>query len=246
MLLLLMWPSVFVSVQSLVGEFASMVTALSASADAAATKFDQQKAVAVALSAAMQDSITSMREAAALAEQLQAKYVEQTVMMDAATGGIIEDWSCARTPDWEVSFAVNSSTTSTPAVSPSRRLLAVDGSRAGDQLTLWQGYQFAMAGRARNWAVDETGAPEQARYIGAAPGHNKLVAGLFLHTTRQARAASCSGGQLCFFLGLCVYACVGIATRAACTSPGLQQTLLPYVLTNRLLQMSNHLCRSWL
>lgn len=59
------------------------------------------------MSAAMRDSITSMREAAALAEQLQAKYVEQTLMLDAATGSFIEDWNCSRTTEWEVAFDVS-------------------------------------------------------------------------------------------------------------------------------------------
>jgi hypothetical protein len=67
-------------------------------------------------------------------------------------------------------------------------------SAAGNQLTVWNGYQLDVSNRMRNWAVDETGAPEQARYVGAAPGHNKLVAGLFLHTTKKAQTASCTGG----------------------------------------------------
>jgi hypothetical protein len=183
--------------QGLVAQFASMVTALGASADAAATKFDQQKSAATTLAASMQDSITSMREAAALAEQLQAKYVEQTVMLDAATGGIIEDWSCSRTLDWEVGFAVHRAAAAAGAAGATRRLLQsdADGSAAGDQLTLWQGYQLDVADKNRNWMVDETDAPEQARYVGAAPGHNKLVAGLFMHSTRKLRTASCSGTQ---------------------------------------------------
>jgi hypothetical protein len=92
--------------QSLVSQFNDMVTALSTSADAAAARFDVQQAAAVSMSVAMRDSITSMREAAVLAEQLQAKYVEQTIMLDAATGSFIEDWNCSRTDDWEVSFDV--------------------------------------------------------------------------------------------------------------------------------------------
>lgn len=183
--------------QGLVAQFADMVTVLGASADAAASKFDQQKSTAATLAAAMQDSITSMREAAALAEQLQAKYVEQTLMLDAATGGIIEDWSCGRTTDWEVGFAVHSSGMAAGGLGAARRLLQSqeDGSAAGDLVTLWQGYQLEVADKARNWLVDETDAPEQARYVGAAPGHNKLVAGVFLHSTRKTRTASCSGKQ---------------------------------------------------
>lgn len=99
--------TVFVDSQDLVSQFAGMVAALSSSADKAATKFDEQRAAAKSVSAAMKDALTSMRNAAALAEQLQSKYVEQTLMMDAATGSIIEDWNCARTSDWEVWFTVS-------------------------------------------------------------------------------------------------------------------------------------------
>jgi hypothetical protein len=75
-------------------------------------------------------------------------------------------------------------------------LQSVEDSAAVDQLTMWQGYQLSVAATERNWAVDETNAPEQARYVGAAPGRNKLVAGLFLHTTRKASVGSCTGKQL--------------------------------------------------
>lgn len=77
----------------------------------------------------------------------------------------------------------------------SRHLLqsAAESTSAGDQITVWNGYQLAVSDRSRNWAIDETDAPEQARYVGAAPGHNKLVAGLFLHTTRKTRTGSCTG-----------------------------------------------------
>lgn len=98
---------------------------------------------------------------------------------------------------YSLSCRSSSTTAAAAATTPSRHLLQSDsgstGVVAGDQLSLWQGYQLDVAGRARNWAVDETGAPEQARYVGAAPGRNKVVAGLFLHTTRKARTASCTG-----------------------------------------------------
>jgi hypothetical protein len=84
-----------------------MVAALSTLADQAASKFDQQRTTATSLVAAMKDSITAMREAAALAEQLKAKYVEQSLLMDSATGALIDDWNCSRTRDWGVTFAVS-------------------------------------------------------------------------------------------------------------------------------------------
>lgn len=82
-----------------------------------------------------------------------------------------------------------------------RRLQSdMDSSAAVDQLTLWNGYQLAVSNKLQNWAVDETDAPEQARYVGAAPGRNKLVAGLFLHATRKAQVARCTGGLGCQLL----------------------------------------------
>lgn len=82
-----------------------------------------------------------------------------------------------------------------------RRLQAdMDGSAGGDQMTVWNGYQLAVSNKLQNWAIDETDAPEQARYVGAAPGHNKLVAGLFLHATRKAPTARCTGGLGCQLL----------------------------------------------
>lgn len=79
--------------------------------------------------------------------------------------------------------------------SQGRRLLQSGAATsAGDQLTQWQGYQLSEAATERNWAVDETDAPEQARYVGAAAGHNRLVAGLLLHATRKTR--SCHAGAL--------------------------------------------------
>jgi hypothetical protein len=99
--------AIFVDLQDLVSQFAGMVAALSSSADKAAAKFGEQQAAAESASAAMKDALTSMRNAAAMAEQLQSKYVEQTLMMDAATGSFIEDWNCARTSDWEVGFTVS-------------------------------------------------------------------------------------------------------------------------------------------
>lgn len=93
--------------QALVEKFDDMVTALSTLANQAAAKFDQQKIAAQSLSAAMRDSITAMQDAAALAQQLQSKYVQQSLLLDAATGSLVEDWNCSRTQDWEVSFATS-------------------------------------------------------------------------------------------------------------------------------------------
>jgi hypothetical protein len=90
-----------------VSKFDEVVTALGTLADQAVARFATQQAAATALAGAMRDSVTAMREAAVLAQQLQAKYVEQTVMLDAATGSLIEDWSCNRTAQSEVEFSLD-------------------------------------------------------------------------------------------------------------------------------------------
>lgn len=59
----------------------------------------------------------------------------------------------------------------------------------------WEGYKILLKSQEANWAVDDTETPEQARFIGATPGRNRLVGGLFLHTTRKTIDATtdCSG-----------------------------------------------------
>eukprot|EP00878_Enallax_costatus_P033425 GHUV01036864.1.p1 GENE.GHUV01036864.1~~GHUV01036864.1.p1 ORF type:complete len:104 (-),score=20.16 GHUV01036864.1:129-440(-) len=93
--------------QDLVSGFDTLVSTINSLADLAITKFNQQTAVAATYAASISDAITSMRESSSLAEALQQKYVEQTMMIDAATGQAIEDWSCDRTKYLNVHFTVN-------------------------------------------------------------------------------------------------------------------------------------------
>jgi hypothetical protein len=93
--------------QDLVTSFDAMVAALSDLSDQAAAKFNQQASAAATLAASMSDTITAMREAAALNEAMTEKYVQQTLMLDAATGQLVEDWSCNRDKYWELHFAMN-------------------------------------------------------------------------------------------------------------------------------------------
>lgn len=44
---------------------------------------------------------------------------------------------------------------------------------------------------AEDWGVDERFAPEKAHYVGA--GRNRVVGGLFLHTTRKLSTSVCEG-----------------------------------------------------
>lgn len=93
--------------QDLVTEFDSLVSTINHLADVAVQKFDQQATAAATYAASVNDAVTSMRESASLAQALQQKYVEQTLMIDAATGQIVEDWTCDRGKYLNVHFTVN-------------------------------------------------------------------------------------------------------------------------------------------
>eukprot|EP00878_Enallax_costatus_P039271 GHUV01044855.1.p1 GENE.GHUV01044855.1~~GHUV01044855.1.p1 ORF type:complete len:318 (+),score=65.38 GHUV01044855.1:613-1566(+) len=197
--------------QDLVSGFDTLVSTINSLADLAITKFNQQTAVAATYAASISDAITSMRESSSLAEALQQKYVEQTMMIDAATGQAIEDWSCDRTKYLNVHFTVNRSADAANASSTNstgRRLLAATsgisnsgaGSSSGSSAYVyddmsWDGYIVGLRERDANWLVDDTSIPEQARYVGANPGQNRVIGGLFLHTTRKTLDTSkeCSG-----------------------------------------------------
>lgn len=93
--------------QNLVTSFDDMVSALNALSDQAAARFEQQATTAASLAASMSDTITAMREAAALNEAMAERYVQQTLMLDAATGQLVDGWSCNREKYWELAFSVN-------------------------------------------------------------------------------------------------------------------------------------------
>jgi hypothetical protein len=68
------------------------------------------------------------------------------------------------------------------------------GGHASTALPQWSGYHLSLASSA-NHAVDETdAAPEIGRFVGASPGRNRVIGGLFLHTTRKTSTrAACAG-----------------------------------------------------
>lgn len=114
------------------------------------------------------------------------------------------------------------------AVAPAmrRRLLedggsAADAASTADELAAWQGYQVSLAAARANWAVDETRAPEQARYVGASAGHNKVVGGLFLHTTRKASTSRCNGEH-----AACMHACRCLHSPRAPARTNMRAALL--------------------
>lgn len=84
-----------------------MVTAINTLADQALAKFNQQAATAATYAASLNDAVTAMRDSAALAEALQQKYVEQTLMIDAATGQVVQEWTCDRSKYLDVHFVVS-------------------------------------------------------------------------------------------------------------------------------------------
>lgn len=284
------------NLQELVTHFDAMVTAVNTLADQALADFNGQMAAAADRTAAMQDAVTAMREAAALAEAMQQKYLEQTLMINAATGQTSEGEVCNRTRYLNVNFVVSRlvygrllqqfpgvadqrwittgsasclavvdvrsisrpgvrntpestarsdlvikkhssrrTTTATTAcvcicrsngtsesatASRKRQLLASTGTvdsalfdqSSAEPLTQdtasWEGYQVSLRADAANRAVDETDIPELSRYLGASPGHNKVIGGLFLHTTRrteQQNSMGCSGGPSAV---LCQFSCL--------------------------------------
>jgi hypothetical protein len=247
--------------QGLVSDFDAMVSVIGSLSDKAVAKFDQQVAAAKAMAASAGDAITAMKEAAALTAQLSQKYLQQTIMLQDATGTAGMSWVCDRTWAYPLEWKINRQDSllrlllttlinfrrsgtvvhamlgcgrcwirltiyicmymlpfmpwhrchqspmlvkiccrSLPGTSGAhgRRLLVSnagpDTVLAPSQQDSWQGYQLSQATALRHRPlVDERNALEPDRYIGAAEGHNKIVAGLFLHATRKTRTASCNG-----------------------------------------------------
>jgi hypothetical protein len=277
-----------------------MVSSVGGLADAAAAAFDRQLDAAAQLSASMADAITAMRDAVAVTEATQRKYVEQNMMLDAATGNAVSEWSCNRTRRTIMAFTVPGRTTGSgnssadtsgcvllaaamyettvflpcgplahavcvaprtcigmrvlrlrglplvPAVlcahehtraTPcrARRRLAQVSAAAGGAgaatSSVWQGYQLASnivhatntAGNKGVLGGDDTAATDEtepARYVGGLANRNRLIGGLFLHTTRRGAPAPalCTGVHTCTVLAV-----------VACAYASLQRTPLPHI-----------------
>lgn len=78
-----------------------------------------------------------------------------------------------------------------------RRLLADGGGAAdyssADQLQQWEGYTVAVGARYNSSGWNAHNAAERARYAGVRG--NRVVGGLFLHTTRRVAAPACEVGS---------------------------------------------------
>jgi hypothetical protein len=71
-----------------------------------------------------------------------------------------------------------------------------DNDAAAAQLATWEGYWLPT--HSKLVADDDTpaGSEVPGRYLGAAPGHNKLIGGLLLHTTRKVFHGECAGKSM--------------------------------------------------
>ncbi len=82
-------------------------------------------------------------------------------------------------------LALRSSASSAP--SSRRRLAAMAAGNEG----AWEGYRVAVASHYAASGVDDSQAPERARHAGVR--QNRVVGGLFLHSTRKLTNPSCAG-----------------------------------------------------
>lgn len=196
---------------------------------------DAQAAALASLTSAMGNTIASMREAASYAERLMEEYVQQNAMLDEATGGAASGprtLSCARPGEFRAYFNVSApppppAANASGAAAAAQNATAAGGRRRLQQapgggaaralvdgaLIEWEGYRLSTWVHEHNWAADVSLAPERPRHIGAA-GANRLVGGLFLHTTRRPPPAPCARGSFAALLG---FECQRAAAAAGVT-----------------------------
>jgi hypothetical protein len=213
--------------------FTHNVTALATNASANA---DALTAAAANMEAAGRDTQTLMQEAAAWGSRLTQQYVAETAMIaDVVAGGMMYvAVPCARATSgavdahFQVSRA-NSSSTRRRSLLQARGggAAAVNqGSVIDSEYEEWQGYSLSggdtAAGEGGAWgreaaAVDT---PDRARYLGAE--RNRLVAGLFLHTTRKPTQLTCdNAGRLAQLALGCNKLSISFVTPGSNSSSGV-------------------------
>jgi hypothetical protein len=64
---------------------------------------------------------------------------------------------------------------------------------AAAKLATWEGYWLPTQSKLEADESSSVSGDVLQRFIGAAPGRNKLMGGLLLHTTRKAFSGSCAG-----------------------------------------------------
>jgi len=266
-----------------VTDFDTMVANIGNLSDTALAKFDQQVAVATAMTSSVSGAITAMKDSAALTAQLQQNYLEQAVMLQDATGTGTMEWTCDRTLYYPLHFAVNRQVQHVAcecisaaaclcdheAIMPDCTItchvkvskaevesgdlpsLSSDGvtdrahgqaevsdctnvqDRTGScrfhciwkapagcgcgrrsgrawrhswqppQLGMWGGSQLSEVAALRHRLLHDATSEEPTRYIGAAGGQNKVVAGLFpARQHSKTRDAECSSESPWFSFGM--------------------------------------------
>ena len=148
------------------------------------------------------DTLVAMRETTSWSNRLTEQYIAQAAIA-ASMVGDEGGSSCSRSPDGtyqgHFSIGVASDNSSQPGTQRRKMLSASDRSNAIAQTLSWEswgGYFIGASSEDTNaggWALEAEGmdTPERARWVGGS-GRNRLVGGLFLHTTRNPAQVTCS------------------------------------------------------
>jgi hypothetical protein len=147
------------------------------------------------------ETLVSLKETTSWSNRLTEQYVAQAAMA-AAAGGFEGATSCGRglNGTHDSHFAIVTAAEDSP--NQARRLLSAGGGASTGQEPSWQtwdGYSIGTRREGTNaggWGLEAQGmdTPERARWLGGS-GRNRLVGGLFLHTTRKAVGLTCSTGS---------------------------------------------------
>ncbi|WIA22838.1 hypothetical protein OEZ86_009786 [Tetradesmus obliquus] len=183
--------------------------------DQAARRFDEQLQASQDMAALVAATMATISDATTAAQRLQEKYVQQTLLMQA--GGDEAVWVCNRTSKLAAQFSISSllvngstpadasSASNSSSASQRRSLLASkagcassvsrsSNKAAAAQPATWEGYWLPTHSRLDADDLALPGAELPRRFIGAAPGKDRLVGGLLLHTTRKQFKGDCKGG----------------------------------------------------
>lgn len=164
---------------------------------------DATAAAAAVMAAAAGETLVASREAAAWSSRLTEQYVAEAALVQTVTdmqdGAVACDRALTGTYAGHFTLAAYSSTSggaSNNSSSNSRRLLAGGAEAMTGQVESWEGYLLDQQPSEGGWGLEAAGVdtPEQQRWLGAA-GSNRMVGGLFLHTTRRAPQLHCSGSS---------------------------------------------------
>jgi hypothetical protein len=167
---------------------------------------DSIASAAAAMAAASGDTLVASREAATWSSRLTEQYVAQAALVQTVTDMQDGDVACDRAATGTYvghftlaafsSAPVGASNSTGSSSGMRRRLLAGGAEAVTGQVELWEGYLLDQQPSEGGWGMEAAGVdtPEQQRWLGAA-GSNRMVGGLFLHTTRRAPQLHCSASS---------------------------------------------------